>query len=152
MAKTLNTLELEDRIRALTEAQGLHLIQALWRPARGGQILRVVADAEDHNITIDECANLSRAVSDLLDSYPLDFPNYRLEVSSPGLEHPLERWQIRKNVGRQVEVHYLEEGVSRTWTGEMIAADEAGVTVAGKDETRTFLLDSIRQIVVVPKF
>jgi ribosome maturation factor RimP len=148
----LNSLELEEKVRALAEAAGLRLLQALWKPLRGRQWLRVIADAEDHNITIDECAGLSRSLSDLLDSYPHEFPDYRLEVSSPGLGHPLENWQIPKNVGRRVEVQYLEEGAIRSWIGDMIAADDSGVTVTGSEETRTFMLVIIRQIVVIPKF
>jgi ribosome maturation factor RimP len=145
-------LELEEKIRVLAEAAGFRLMHTFWKPLRGRQLLRVVADAEDHNITINECAILSRNITDLLDSFPHDFPDYRLEVSSPGLDHPLETWQIPKNVGRQVEVQCQEDGLTRTWRGEMIAADSEAVTVAAPDETRTFRLDSIRQIVVVAKF
>jgi ribosome maturation factor RimP len=152
-AKPLNSLELEEKVRTLAEAAGLRLLQALWKPLRGGrQMLRVIADAEDHNITIEECAGLSRSLSDLLDSYPHEFPDYRLEVSSPGLGHPLENWQIPKNVGRRVEVQYQEEETVRSCVGEMIAADTSGVTVTSREETRTFLLENIRQIIVIPKF
>lgn len=152
IAKTLNSLELEGKIQALVEAAGFHLLQALWKPIRGRQMLRVVADAEDHNITIAECASLSRTITDLLDSYPHEFPDYRLEVSSPGLDHPLERWQIQKNVGRRVQIDYQEEGAPRTWTGDLIAGDSQGITVADSDETCTFRLDAIRRIFVLPKF
>jgi ribosome maturation factor RimP len=152
LANALNSLELEDKIRALVEAQGFHLLGALWKPARGRHILRVMADAEDHNITIDECAGLSRVITDLLDSYPHEFPDYRLEVSSPGMEHPLEQWQINKNVGRRVEIRYLEQEQTLDWVGELLAADDSSVTVAGENETRTFMQEAVRQIVVIPKF
>jgi ribosome maturation factor RimP len=151
-AKPLNSLELEDKVRSLAETAGLRLLQALWKPLRGRQWLRVIADAEDHNITIEECAGLSRSISDLLDSYPHEFPDYRLEVSSPGVGHPLENWQIAKNVGRRVEVQYLELEAVKTWIGDLIAADASAVTVTSSEATRTFLLEVVRQIVVIPKF
>jgi hypothetical protein len=51
-----------------------------------------------------------------------------------------------------VEVQYLEEGAVRSWRGEMIAADDSGITVTGSEATRTFILEIVRQIVVIPKF
>jgi len=53
-------------------------------------------------ITIDECANISRAIESGLNRETEDF---ELEVSSPGLTEPLKVMeQYRKNCGRQVDV------------------------------------------------
>ncbi len=146
----MDSVELERRIQLLVEAAGFHLLSANWTPMRGRQMLRVVADAEDHNITIDECADLSRAISDLLDSYPHEFPDYRLEVSSPGLARPLKNWQLQKNIGRTVEVHYEESGVKRTYRGELIQTDEVEIQVRENDISRRFPLKDISDIYVLP--
>lgn len=147
----MNPIELEDRIRQIAESAGFHLLKARWTPMRGRQQLNVVADAEDHNITIDECAHLSRMISDLLDSYPHEFPDYRLEVSSPGLSHPLEEWQFRKNVGRRVEIRWMEDEVLRSYRGELISVDLPEVTVEGSQGQTRFNLERVKQVNVLPE-
>jgi ribosome maturation factor RimP len=130
----VDSYELEERIERLLETTGYRLISANWKPVRGRQILRVTADAEDHNITIQECADLSRQIGDLLDSYPHDFPDYVLEVSSPGLNRPLELWQFEKNLGRKLEVKYTEDARPQSKSGELVElnGEEFVVKVSGK--------------------
>lgn len=60
----------------------------------------------DHGVTIDDCADLSRVLSKEFDdrAYFGD-DNYLLEVSTPGLDHPLKlRRQYIKNAGRNLKV------------------------------------------------
>jgi ribosome maturation factor RimP len=71
------------------------------RPAR----LIVIVDG-DNGVTIDACANLSRELSKALDEQDLVPMAYTLEVSTPGLDHPLLlKRQYKKNVGRGFKVH-----------------------------------------------
>ena len=65
----------------------------------------------DQGVTIDDCAELSRTLSREFDerAYFGD-DNYLLEVSTPGLDHPLKfKRQYTKNTGRNVKV-VLKEG------------------------------------------
>lgn len=65
----------------------------------------------DQGVTIDDCAELSRTLSREFDerAYFGD-DNYLLEVSTPGLDHPLKfKRQYAKNTGRNVKV-VLKEG------------------------------------------
>ena len=62
----------------------------------------VVVDG-DQGITIDDCANVSRLLNESLESEVSD--PYTLEVSTPGLDHPLKLTrQFRKNIGRGLKV------------------------------------------------
>lgn len=60
----------------------------------------------DQGVTIDDCAELSRLLSKAFDE--TDFfgdENYLLEVSTPGLDHPLKlKRQYFKNAGRNLRV------------------------------------------------
>src|SRR5690606_40537576 len=93
-------------------------------------IVRVIIDA-DGGVTLDNVAEVSRAVSKALDAAEeregeLVAGEYQLEVSSPGVDRPLtlpRHW--RRNVGRLVRVTAGERQV----TGRVIAADDAGVTL-----------------------
>jgi ribosome maturation factor RimP len=52
--------------------------------------LRIYIDKEE-GISIDDCTNVSRALSDKLDEIdPIDY-SYYLEVSSPGIDRPLKK-------------------------------------------------------------
>lgn len=59
----------------------------------------------DKGISIDDCAELSRNLSNSLDESNLVDGAFVLEVSTPGLDQPLkDRRQYVKNVGRNVKV------------------------------------------------
>ncbi|TKJ41700.1 hypothetical protein CEE37_03800 [candidate division LCP-89 bacterium B3_LCP] len=146
----MDSIELERRIGKLVESAGFHLISANWHPVRGRQHLRVLSDAEDHNISVEECADLSHQISDLLDSYPHDFPDYRLEVSSPGLNHPLKKWQFEKNVGRSVEVRYQEEGKQVVFKGELTKVMKDSFAVNFGEHIREFAFDIDNSVFVIP--
>jgi len=73
-----------------------------------GKKLRVFVDKDSENgVSIDECANVSRGLSLLLDVEDEVVPegSYDLEVSSPGLERKLRLpWHFEKAVGKQVSL------------------------------------------------
>jgi ribosome maturation factor RimP len=54
--------------------------------------LQVMAERPDtRQLTIEDCADLSRRISDLFDETDPIAEAYRLEVSSPGIDRPLTR-------------------------------------------------------------
>lgn len=93
-----------------------------------GRILRVMVDGDDVNI--DRLAELSRGISRLLDNESDIDGQYRLEVSSPGLERKLRRpTHYVKSVGRDVVTKVTEGETKTTLRGKLAAADEASFTV-----------------------
>jgi ribosome maturation factor RimP len=92
-------------------------------------LVRVIVDADD-GVDLDAIADVSRAVSDALDS---DTPGgaafagpYVLEVSSPGVDRPLtEPRHWRRAAGRLVQVNVGAE----TLTGRVRECDDSGVTL-----------------------
>lgn len=82
------------------QALGLDLVRVKMMPSEagdGGQALQIMAeDPETGQLVIDQCAALSRAVSDQIDAIEeagetLVEGAYHLEVSSPGIDRPLTR-------------------------------------------------------------
>ncbi len=55
------------------------------------RILQIMADKPDGGIEVDDCADISSAVSAVLDVEDPIEENYVLEVSSPGIDRPLTR-------------------------------------------------------------
>lgn len=59
----------------------------------------------DEGVTIETCANLSRALSAKLDEDELMEENYTLEVSTPGVDFPLKmKRQYKKHIGRGFKI------------------------------------------------
>ena len=72
----------------LCRAEGVELVHVEYQREHGGLTLRLYLD-KPGGITLDDCADISRQLSDLLD-VSLDLPApYRLEGSSPGSQRPL---------------------------------------------------------------
>ena len=88
--------ELETRLTDLIEpearALGFDLVRVKMFGAAGDRTLQVMAERPDtRQLNIDDCAALSRRISDVFDEKdPID-EAYRLEVSSPGIDRPLTR-------------------------------------------------------------
>lgn len=103
-------------------------------------LVRVIVDA-DGGIDLDAVAEVSRAVSDVLDSHDELFPGaYVLEVSSPGVDRPLtEGRHWRRAVGRLVEVPVAGQQV----TGRVTAADESGITLSVDGHSRQVGWDTL---------
>ncbi|HQV77167.1 MAG TPA: hypothetical protein PLJ42_09550 [Chitinophagales bacterium] len=79
------------------------------------------------NITIDECAQISRHIHQFLESNSLMTDNLSLDVSSPGIDEPLKvAQQFQKQLNKQVDV-VLKNGMKII--GELISAHEEGICV-----------------------
>src|SRR5690554_2960438 len=90
------------------------------------QKLRILIDA-DKKLNINTCAQVSRAVGEEIESKELLKDAYVLEVSSPGLDQPLQsRRQYEKNIGRKLKVT-LEDG--SILEGVLKAVDRLHITL-----------------------
>jgi ribosome maturation factor RimP len=86
----------------------------------------VIVDG-DKGVTIDDCALISRQLSNKLDESNLVDDHYLLEVSTPGLDHPLKlKRQFKKNAGRNLKVHLNDKNIVQ---GKLVAADEEKITI-----------------------
>jgi len=84
--------QLTRMIEPEAKALGFDLVRVKLFGAAGDITLQVMAERPDtRQLTIDDCAALSRRVSDLFDEKDPIEDAYRLEVSSPGIDRPLTR-------------------------------------------------------------
>jgi len=74
----------------VVRSEGLLLVELQYRPEGRGNVLRLYVDRPEGGVTLEECALVSRQVSDLLDVEDLLPGRYHLEVSSPGLTRQLK--------------------------------------------------------------
>lgn len=70
---------------------GFELVRVSLQGSRNLSLQIMAEDPKTGQLTLDQCAAISRAVSQVLDEAdPID-SEYRLEVSSPGIDRPLTR-------------------------------------------------------------
>jgi len=58
---------------------------------RNGTTVQIMAERSDSTMTVEDCADLSRHLSPLLDAHDPIAGRYILEISSPGIDRPLVR-------------------------------------------------------------
>jgi len=123
----------------LLEAEGMELIYVECLKATSRWIVRIYMDKEG-GVTIDDCAEISNQLGDVLDVHDIPPGAYTMEVSSPGLDRPLTRDKdFLKYRGSKVRVTSSEklEGI-KNFRGKLVDfAEEDGrkylaVETAGK--------------------
>ena len=125
------TSRLTGWIEPVVGAAGYDLEDLVVTPAGRRSVVRVVVD-RDAGVTLDDIAEVSRAVSEVLDRNDdgMGRTPYVLEVTSPGVDRPLtEPRHWRRNTGRLVTVAVGPAGSGEV-TGRITAVDGAGVTLA----------------------
>ena len=86
-------------------------------------------------ITINDIAEVSRELSDLLDRDDFISESYILEVSSPGLGRPLKKDRdFDRSIGEEVEVHlYRSLNGNKQYVGLLKSYDKETITIEDED-------------------
>lgn len=102
---TLHNLKtrLLEESKEILKKEDIELVELVIRGNPNSPLIQFFVD-RNSGITVDDCAELSRMISDVLDSLEdLELKSYRLDVSSPGLDRLLVTARdFRKNIGREV--------------------------------------------------
>ncbi|MBR9999456.1 MAG: ribosome maturation factor RimP [Cyclobacteriaceae bacterium] len=92
----------------------------------GNEKIVILIDG-DQGVDIETCSAISRAVSEELDRMDVFGDSYSLEVSSPGIDYPLETVrQYRKNVGKPLLVVFHDDKNIR---GELTDVNDQGISI-----------------------
>lgn len=92
----------------LLDSLGIELVDIEFRKEGHGMILRLFID-KPGGIMLDDCAAVSRELSELLDVEEVISVEYNLEVSSPGLNRPLTKpADYLRYAGKLVKVRTYE--------------------------------------------
>lgn len=130
--------ELTRLIEPEARALGFDLVRVQMIGGASDPTLQVMAERPDtRQLTIDDCADLSRRLSDMLDAAdPIDGA-YRLEVSSPGIDRPLTRLKDYADwAGHEARVTLAEPIEARKqFTGALGGTDGETVLMTLKDGT-----------------
>ena len=108
---------LQDRLtqmlEPLVESLGYELVLLEYAAHRGSSLLRLFIDGPN-GVTLGDCEKVSREVEGRLDVEDPIPQNYRLEVSSPGLDRPLVKpGHFQKYSGQQAKIQMLAPQAGR---------------------------------------
>jgi len=151
----LATLEqnLQEMLQGSVEDLGCELWGIECQRAGRFMTVRLFIDKEG-GVTVDDCADVSRQVSAILDVEDPIADKYNLEVSSPGLDRPLFTLpQFERYIGQDIAVHLrIPVMERRKWQGklERIENDMVILIVDGQEQVLVF--GNIQKANVVAKF
>jgi len=129
------TQELEDGIKLTVEGCGVQLYDIVNTRENKQNILRIFITSQD-GINIDQCAQVSRMLSPLLDVHEPMNGKYLLEVSSPGIERKLKTLNHFKNsIGDMVKI---KEFSTEVFKGKIQnVTDDGKITLKLEDSSDT---------------
>ena len=90
IAKTAIDKRLAGILTPMIEGLGFELVRIRLMSGKT-QTLQIMAERPDGSISVDDCGEISAAVSALMDVEDPIEDNYALEVSIPGIDRPLTR-------------------------------------------------------------
>jgi len=106
-----------------------------------GETIFRISITKEGGVDIDTCAAISRQLSPLFDVHPPVGGEYRLEVSSPGIERSLRRPEHYEGaVGESVKLTLKDGFVLK---GKLIAFDGKDLTIEVKGEQEIHPLDTV---------
>ncbi|GBE29964.1 MAG TPA: hypothetical protein ENH10_10235 [Bacteroidetes bacterium] len=109
-------------LRSMLDGTDLELLDLKVLGSKGRTMVYAILDHRLRPVGIGELTKISRRFEDLLDM-DQDVPReYALNVTSPGIDHPLtHEWEYAKNVGRKLSV-------------QLVTADDRGTSATSEDK------------------
>lgn len=129
----MNPHELRQSVRTLVEPSiqrlGYDLVAVEWLGDAQGPILRISIDSPD-GVHAKDCSTISRYIEPLLDEADPIESSYTLEVSSPGIDRPVQRLaDFARFEGFRCRIRLEEGHPRRRYSGVLRGVDEDEILV-----------------------
>ena len=136
IAKTAMDERVAQIITPVIEDMGFELVRIR---IMGGEMktLQIMAEKPQGGIEVDDCADISNAVSAVLDVEDPISDAYNLEVSSPGIDRPLTRlkdFEMFEGYEAKLETHDMIDG-RRRFKGELAGVEGTEVLINVEEGT-----------------
>ena len=120
------------------EAMGYDLVRVMFTGGKKA-VLQIMAERSDRvQMTVEDCADISRAVSLIVDVEDPISGEFNLEVSSPGIDRPLVRpddYDRFSGFDAKFELEVAADGQKR-FRGEVCGTENGDTVVIDKDGER----------------
>lgn len=140
--KTAEDHRLVELLDPVAEAAGYELVRLRLMGGTETRRLQIMAERPDGEMNVEDCAILSRAVSEVLDAADPIAGDYTLEVSSPGVDRPLTRlkdFEAWEGYEARLELDRVAEGRKR-FKGVLAGIEDDSVALNLDDEDHTTMI------------
>jgi ribosome maturation factor RimP len=141
--KTAEDLRLLELLDPVAEAAGYEIVRLRLMGGEHARRLQIMGErAADGDMNVEDCARLSRAISEVLDAADPIAGEYTLEVSSPGVDRPLTRlkdFETYEGFEARLELDRLAEGRKR-FKGMLAGVEDGAVAIDLEGEAETALI------------
>ena len=146
--KTQEDRDLIEMLDPVAESLGYEIVRLRLMGGTEQRRLQIMAehplleDGTGGDMNVEDCAKLSRAVSEVLDAADPIAGEYTLEVSSPGIDRPLTRmkdFDDYAGLEARIELDRVAEGRKR-FKGELagVEDDQVGLNIEGEDDVTVY--------------
>lgn len=137
-------------IEASVEAMGFDIVRVRFITT-SRRTLQIMAERPDGTMTVEDCADLSRAASAILDVEDPIKGEYNLEVSSPGIDRPLVRGQdYLKYAGFEAKIETATPvSGQRRFRGTVVGFEDGQVVLDAPQGRVKLPFDNIEQAKLV---
>ena len=151
----IKTQQLERLLEPVVSSMGYEFVGLEYVGQGRHSILRIYIDAEN-GVGVDDCADVSRQLSAVLDVEDPIASEYSLEISSPGLNRPLFKLpQYEQFIGEDVKFKTIRpqlENGQRKFKGTITAVEGNNVLFTIDNETLSVPFADIDKANIVAKF
>lgn len=137
----------ETLLTPIVERYGVEIYDVEYVKEGSDWYLRAYIDKPE-GVNIQDCENVSRALSDALDVEDFIADAYILEVSSPGLGRQLKKDKhLEKSIGEEVEIKlYKAVDKQKEFSGILVGFDADVITLEIEEQEKTFNRSDIGMI------
>ena len=117
------------------ERHGVYIYNTEYKKEGSEYFLRLFID-KDGGVTIEDCENVSREISPMLDDLTFIKEAYIFEVSSPGIDRALTRpWHFDKVMGEEIDIKlFAPIDGKKEISGVLKAYSDGEITVVTNDK------------------
>ena len=158
--KPVDIQKLQSLAEPVVTGQGYELVDLEFKNELGTWILRVFIDKpkpepSEGGVGLDDCAQVSRELSAVLDVEDAIPMHYSLEVSSPGLNRPLKKAaDFARFVGKKAKIrtrHPVGDS-RRNFSGTLVGVDGGTVKIDVGDQVCEVPVDDVEKANLVYEF
>ncbi|HWW26416.1 MAG TPA: ribosome maturation factor RimP [Caulobacter sp.] len=140
--KTQEDIGLVELLDPVAESVGYEIVRLRLMGGAEQRRLQIMAERPDGDMNVEDCARLSRAISEIMDAADPIAGEYTLEVSSPGVDRPLTRlkdFDTYAGLEIRIELDRVAEGRKR-FKGELAGVEDGqvGLNIEGEDDTTVY--------------
>jgi ribosome maturation factor RimP len=146
--KTQEDIGLVEMLDPVAESVGYEIVRLRLMGGAEQRRLQIMAerplqaDGSGGDMNVEDCAKLSRAISEIMDAADPISGEYTLEVSSPGVDRPLTRlkdFDTYAGLEVRIELDRVAEGRKR-FKGELAGVEDGqvGLNLEGEDDTTVY--------------